>query len=170
MQSDMFNEETSPTIAGRRWGRAAVSLAAALLLMTSASVGLAQLGGAGAPAPGEDEQNKTAPAQQGTPARAGEKPDEDEPVEADHGQRRAEEVDEDAPAQAKPAAAARTSAAAQERSIPGGTLVVAAYAVLWLLIFGFVFVIMRRQRALDIELEGLEQRMDEVLDEWDEAR
>lgn len=57
----------------------------------------------------------------------------------------------------------QTSLASQERTLPGGTLALAAYIVLWVLVFGFIFVVMRRQRALNRELESLEQRMDEVV-------
>lgn len=60
---------------------------------------------------------------------------------------------------------AQTSAAGKETTIPGGNLAVAAYIVLWVLIFGFVFLTMRRQRKLDREIRELEQRMDEVVED-----
>jgi hypothetical protein len=55
-----------------------------------------------------------------------------------------------------------SSAAGQETTIPGGTLAIAAYVVLWVLVFGFVYLTMSRQRKLDRDLAELEQRMDEV--------
>ncbi len=58
--------------------------------------------------------------------------------------------------------AQQESAAAQETSIHGGTLVLAAYICLWVLIFGFVFFVMRRQRAVQDDLEGLERRLDDL--------
>lgn len=62
-------------------------------------------------------------------------------------------------------AAAQTSLAAQETSIPGGVLVLVTYLVLWGLFGGYLFMIMRRQRALQRDLEGLDDRIDEVLGE-----
>ncbi|QDG53207.1 CcmD family protein [Persicimonas caeni] len=59
------------------------------------------------------------------------------------------------------------SLAGQETSIPGGTLALAAYIALWILIFGFLMITMRRQRAIDNELTELERRMDEVFDDLD---
>lgn len=60
-------------------------------------------------------------------------------------------------------AAAQTSLASQETSIPGGVLVLVTYLVLWGLFGGYLFMIMRRQRALQRDLEGLDDRIDEVL-------
>lgn len=59
------------------------------------------------------------------------------------------------------------SLAGKETSIPGGTLALVAYIVLWVLIFGFIIITMRRQRAIDGELAELERRMDEVFDDLD---
>ncbi len=56
------------------------------------------------------------------------------------------------------------SLAAREASVPGGTLLLAAYLALWLLVFGYLAMIMRRQRALSRDLAALERRMDEVFD------
>jgi CcmD family protein len=64
---------------------------------------------------------------------------------------------------------AQTSAAAKETTIPGGTLAIAAYVVLWVLIFGFVFLTMRRQQRLDRDLSELERRMDEVFDDLNQS-
>ena len=65
--------------------------------------------------------------------------------------------------------AAETSVAGNESTIPGGTLAVIAYIVLWVLIFGFVFATMRRQQKIDRELDELERRMDEVFEDLDKA-
>ena len=35
-----------------------------------------------------------------------------------------------------------------------------AYAALWLLVFGYLFVIMRRQKAVSEDIEELSQRFD----------
>lgn len=59
------------------------------------------------------------------------------------------------------------SLAGKETTIPGGTLALVAYIVLWVLIFGFVIMTMRRQRAIDGDLAELERRMDEVFDDLD---
>lgn len=56
-----------------------------------------------------------------------------------------------------------TSLAAQETTVPGGVLLIAAYIALWLLFFAYLAFIMRRQQALNKDLENLERRMDEVL-------
>lgn len=54
------------------------------------------------------------------------------------------------------------SRAAQERTVPGGTLLIVAYLVLWVLVVGFVAVVLRQQRRLDAELDGLERRIDDI--------
>jgi CcmD family protein len=64
---------------------------------------------------------------------------------------------------------AQGTAASSETTIPGGTLAIAAYVVLWVLVFGFVFVTIGRQRTLDRELNELEQRMDEVFEDLDRS-
>jgi CcmD family protein len=56
-----------------------------------------------------------------------------------------------------------TSLAAQETTVPGGTLLMIAYIALWLLFSGYLFLIMRRQKALSRDLESLERRIDEAL-------
>lgn len=62
-----------------------------------------------------------------------------------------------------PAIAQEGSLSAAESTIPGGTLMVLAYMLLWVMFGGYLFFIMRRQRKLQDELEGLEHRIDEVL-------
>lgn len=51
-----------------------------------------------------------------------------------------------------------------ERSLSGGTLALVAYLILWALVFGFIYLVMRRQRRLDDEVEELEARLDRVFD------
>lgn len=55
------------------------------------------------------------------------------------------------------------SLASQETTVPGGVLLITAYIVLWLLLFGYLAFIMRRQQTLSKDLESLEKRIDEVL-------
>ncbi len=65
----------------------------------------------------------------------------------------------------EPAAKATTEAlslAAQETSVPGGTLMLIAYLALWLMVFAYIAMIMRRQSALNRDLAALERRMDEA--------
>lgn len=59
------------------------------------------------------------------------------------------------------------SLAAREATVPGGTLLIIAYVALWLLVFGYMAMIMRRQHALSRDLQNLERRMDEVLGQGD---
>lgn len=59
-------------------------------------------------------------------------------------------------------AADALSAAARETSVSGGTLMLVAYMALWLMIFGYLAMIMRRQRALSRDLTALERRMDDI--------
>lgn len=61
------------------------------------------------------------------------------------------------------------SIASQEKTIAGGTITIVAYIALWLLIFGTVFAILRNQRSLQDDLNGLRKRMDDVLDIDDKA-
>lgn len=58
---------------------------------------------------------------------------------------------------------AQTSLASQDTSVPGGTLLMICYIILWVMIGGYVFFVMRRQKALAEDLERLEGRLDEVL-------
>ncbi len=65
----------------------------------------------------------------------------------------------------EPAAQAATetlSLAARESSVPGGLLMLIAYLALWLLVFGYLAMIMRRQSALSRDLAALERRMDDT--------
>lgn len=52
--------------------------------------------------------------------------------------------------------------AAQEKTVPGGTLMLAAYIALWALILGYVVVLSRRQSALDDDIEALKRRIDDL--------
>ncbi|MGM0559403.1 MAG: hypothetical protein ACQEVA_23670, partial [Myxococcota bacterium] len=86
----------------------------------------------------------------------------DQQVEEQEGAEAADEpvaVAETAPAESK---------ASQERTIPGGTLAVMSYILLWLMTLGFVGFTAKRQSALAEELETLERRMDSVLGEIDD--
>ncbi len=57
------------------------------------------------------------------------------------------------------------SEAAAETSIHGGWLVIAAYIVLWVGLMGYVAWLAYRQRQLDHQLQGLEDRLDDELDQ-----
>lgn len=61
------------------------------------------------------------------------------------------------------AAWAQHSVASQETTITGGTLAMVAYIVLWVLISGAIFAILKHQRALTKEMDELRRRMDQVL-------
>lgn len=58
---------------------------------------------------------------------------------------------------------AAPSVAEQERTVPGGVLVIISYLVLWLLLLGFMALVWNRQRQAQQELRELERRMDERL-------
>jgi hypothetical protein len=60
-------------------------------------------------------------------------------------------------AQAPPA-----SLAQQEVSVPGGTLLLIAYMGLWVVILGFVVLILRQQQAVSRDLDELERRLNEL--------
>ncbi len=60
-------------------------------------------------------------------------------------------------AQAPPA-----SLAEQEVSVPGGTLLLIAYMGLWVVILGFVVLILRQQQAVSRDLDELERRLNEL--------
>ena len=53
--------------------------------------------------------------------------------------------------------------AAAETTVPGGTLMLAAYLVLWVMIVAFLVVLSRRQSGIDADLVVLRKRMDELL-------
>lgn len=59
-------------------------------------------------------------------------------------------------------AMAQDTLAGQETTIPGGTLVMISYLVLWAMIGGYVFFIARRQRKLQREIQGLDARIDDA--------
>ncbi len=60
-----------------------------------------------------------------------------------------------------------SSLASQERTLPGGMLALVAYLVLWGLIFGLVWMSLRRQGKLNAEIAALERRMDQVFEDFD---
>ena len=49
----------------------------------------------------------------------------------------------------------------EEVTIPGGTLMVIGYLVLWGMLGGFLFFVLLRQRRLQDEVDELERRIDE---------
>lgn len=49
----------------------------------------------------------------------------------------------------------------EETSVPGGTLMVIGYLVLWGMLGGFLFFVLLRQRRLQDEVDELERRIDE---------
>ena len=54
------------------------------------------------------------------------------------------------------------STAAQETTVPGGTLVLAAYFCFVALMMGYLAVLNWRQRKLDQDIVALEKRLDEL--------
>jgi CcmD family protein len=63
--------------------------------------------------------------------------------------------------------------AGQTETIDGGALLLAAYAVAWLLIAGYVYIIARRSRETQAELQAinlLSRDLESRLDEYEEAR
>ena len=54
--------------------------------------------------------------------------------------------------------------AAQETTVPGGVLMLAAYIALWLMIVGYLVVLSKRQASVDADLEKLRNRLDALLD------
>ncbi len=58
-----------------------------------------------------------------------------------------------------------TSEAAREDTLPGGTLAVISYMVLWGMILLFAVYLGWRQRALNAEIEHLESRLDDAFEE-----
>lgn len=62
----------------------------------------------------------------------------------------------------KPASETRPPAA-QETSIHGGKLVIAAYLLLWISIVIYIVYLGTRQKRLARQIEGLESRIDETL-------
>jgi hypothetical protein len=60
------------------------------------------------------------------------------------------------------AAFAQDSVAAQEKTVPGGTLAMITYIVFIALMLGYLALLSWRQRKLDRDIEGLERRLDEL--------
>ena len=52
----------------------------------------------------------------------------------------------------------------------GATLLVTAYAVLWVVIFGWIALVWRKQRALDARLADLERVLDKAAAEGEKAK
>lgn len=52
-----------------------------------------------------------------------------------------------------------------ETTIHGGALVLIAYIVLWGLVFGYIFLMTRRQRALNRDFAALEDKLDRAVSE-----
>ncbi len=62
-------------------------------------------------------------------------------------------------------ASTRRSLPESERRTPGGNLVLITYMVLWVMVGALVLVMWRRQQALQEEIDELEGRLDQWLDE-----
>ena len=86
---------------------------------------------------------------------AGEAP---EVVETEEGAEVAQGADEAPPS-------TQRSLPESERRTPGGNLVLITYMVLWVMVGVLVLVMWRRQRALQDEIDELEGRLDQWLDE-----
>lgn len=65
-------------------------------------------------------------------------------------------------------ALAQNSAAAKETTIHGGVLVIVAYIVLWVLIFGFMATVLRKQASVISDLAEVEARVDKFFDDLPE--
>ena len=52
----------------------------------------------------------------------------------------------------------------------GATLLVSAYAVLWVVIFGWIALVWRKQRALDARLADLERVLDKAAADGQKAK
>ena len=61
--------------------------------------------------------------------------------------------------EAKPAPGADPTAAAKEQ-VAGGPLMLIAYAMIWIFLFGYLFRLKRAQNQLASEVDALEQRLD----------
>lgn len=59
----------------------------------------------------------------------------------------------------------KTSEAAREETLPGGTLAIISYMVLWGMIMLFAVYLGWRQRELNTEIEHLEGRLDDAFEE-----
>lgn len=65
-------------------------------------------------------------------------------------------------------AMAQNSVAAKETSVHGGVLVIITYLILWGMIFGFVALVMMRQKKAAQELSALEKRLDSLFPEQED--
>lgn len=65
---------------------------------------------------------------------------------------------------AAPSALAQSSSAAAETTIAGGTLVIITYLGLWLIFGGVLVGAIVHLRRLQRDLDGLEERLDDLLD------
>lgn len=59
-------------------------------------------------------------------------------------------------------AGAQKGAAGAETTIPGGTLVIVGYMVLWVMLGGYLLFVMWRQRRLTDDIEQLRERIDQA--------
>lgn len=57
------------------------------------------------------------------------------------------------------AASFQAVSGAVKEDVPGGPLMLAAYAVVWLAVFGYVFRLVRLQRGVEANLERLERTL-----------
>lgn len=138
----------------RRFAVTSVVFAVFLLAVPSA---FAQVGG-GAPASAEEES-----AEERAADTAPEASDEGEPAQGEL------PVAQEEGGQDAAAGSMAESKASQERTIPGGTLAVISYILLWLMTMAFIGLTARRQSQLAEELEQLEQRMDRVVGDFDDG-
>ncbi len=52
----------------------------------------------------------------------------------------------------------------EETVVPGGTLMVIGYLILWLMVAGFLAAVLIRQRAMQRDVDDLEERIDGLVD------
>lgn len=143
--------------------RICLTIACLLTLILAAPAAFAQTGGG---APADDGERETTDDEQ---AEADDRSDDErpEPAEEDGAEPNAEDAQAADEATAYDSAATTSSTAeskaSKERTIPGGTLALISYIVLWLMTMAFIGVTVKRQSELARELETLEGRMDDVL-------
>lgn len=63
---------------------------------------------------------------------------------------------------ASTSAFAQESLASQEKTVPGGTLMLVAYLVFVAMMLGYLALLSFRQRRLSRDIDGLEKRLDEL--------
>ena len=85
----------------------------------------------------------------------GQTADQAQPVQGAAGTGRVVSIDEDR------ATSFRTVSGGQQEDVPGGPLTVAAYGVVWLVLFGFVLRLNRLQRGVQTDLERLARSVNE---------